>query len=215
MEALERLLLDYALLHSTPEDEVLTALHRETYLKTIYPRMVSGPMQGKFLEMISRMIRPSMVLEIGTFTGYSAICLARGLEQGGMLHTIEKNDELFSLAGKYFIIAGLNDRIIQHSGDARDIIPNLKESFDLVFIDGDKQQYLQYYQLAMEKLVPEGFILADNVLWNGKVIADESEDDKETRGIREFNKFVACDTRVEKIILPIRDGISIIRKMKH
>jgi caffeoyl-CoA O-methyltransferase len=206
-------IMDYALQHTTAEDEILNQLFRETNLKTVYPRMISGHMQGKFLEFVSYMIRPSGILEIGTFTGYSAICLARGLADGGLLHTIDVNDELEQLALKYFKLANLQDKIIVHNGDARDVIPAIEGLFDLVFIDGDKEQYLQYYELVFQKLRIGGFILADNVLWSGKVLPDCLDHDNETRGIRDFNSFVAADSRVEKLLLPFRDGIYILHKI--
>jgi len=194
-------------------DEVLHGLYRETYLQTVYPNMLSGPMQGKLLEMISHMIRPARILEIGTFTGYSAICLARGLAEGGVMHTIDINDETLELARKYFSLAGLSERIVIHTGDARDIVPALDETFDLVFIDGDKSQYLQYYQAVCGKLRTGGFLLADNVLWGGKVLHGSKFSDKEARGIQEFNTFVSTDPRMEGLLLPIRDGLFIIHKL--
>lgn len=210
---MERELSDYILKHSTPEDDVLHELYRETNLKVVYPRMVTGHLQGKILEMISCMIRPQRILEIGTYTGYSAICLAKGLRDNGMLHTIEINDELRDMALKYFDKAGLQNKIILHNGDAFKIIPALKEEFDLVFIDGNKQQYLEYYQLAFPKVAPGGFILADNVLWDGKVLQESKQTDKETKGIIDFNNYLVRDVRIEQIIVPIRDGFTIIKKL--
>ncbi|MBN1790320.1 MAG: O-methyltransferase [Bacteroidales bacterium] len=207
------LITEYALRHSTAEDSVLNRLYRETNLKTVYPHMLSGHLQGKLLEMISHMIRPDRVLEIGTFTGYSAICLARGLSENGLLHTIDINDELTEMALKYFGQAGLTEKIIVHTGDAREIIPGLRENFDLVFIDGDKEQYLEYYQQSMKTIKTGGFIIADNVLWGGKVLPGYAGRDKETAGIAEFNRFIADDPRVEKILLPFRDGWFILRKI--
>jgi caffeoyl-CoA O-methyltransferase len=206
-------IMEYALRHTSSEDEVLTGLYRETHLKTVYPRMLSGHLQGKLLEMISFMIRPSRILEIGTFTGYSAICMARGLAENGLLHTIDINDELAEMALKYFKLAGLEKKIILHTGDAREIIPRLEDSFDLAFIDGDKEQYLQYYFQVMEKVKTGGFIIADNVLWSGKVLPGSTATDKETAGIRDFNEFVAADPRVEKLLLPFKDGLFILRKI--
>jgi predicted O-methyltransferase YrrM len=206
-------ILEYALQHTTTEDEILKRLYRETNLKTVYPRMLSGHMQGKFLELISYMIRPSRILEIGTFTGYSAICMAKGLAEGGLLYTIDINDELAEMALKYFKMAGFIEKIILHTGDARKIIPALDEQFDLVFIDGDKEQYLQYYDQVMKVLKTGGFIIADNVLWNGKVLPGNTGYDKETKGIRDFNSFVSGDSRVEKLMLPFRDGLFILRKI--
>jgi caffeoyl-CoA O-methyltransferase len=206
-------IMDYAFKHTTAEDEILHSLYRETNLKTVYPRMLSGHIQGKFLEFISHMIKPSRILEIGTFTGYSAICLARGLADGGLLHTIDINDELAELAYKYFKLANLQGKIMLHNGDAREVIPSLDEWFDLVFIDGDKEQYLQYYELAFKKMRKGGFILADNVLWSGKVLSGCMDQDKETKGIRDFNYYVSTDTRVEKLFLPFKDGIFILHKI--
>jgi predicted O-methyltransferase YrrM len=202
----------YAAEFTSPEDEVLYNLYRETNLTTVYPNMLSGHLQGRFLEMISHMIRPLRILEIGTFTGYSAICLARGLDQNGLLHTIDINDELTGVALKYFRLAGLEERIVMHSGDACTVIPTLDESFDLVFIDGDKEQYIAYYKLLFPKVNKGGFILADNVLWGGKVLSGNITGDKETKGIREFNALVNSDSRVEKMLLPFRDGLYILRK---
>lgn len=202
----------YAMEFTSPEDEVLYGLYRETNLTTVYPNMLSGHLQGRLLEMISHMIRPQRILEIGTFTGYSAICMARGLDQNGLLHTIDINDELAGVALKYFGLAGLEDRIVMHTGDACAVIPTLDESFDLVFIDGDKEQYVAYYKAMFPKVKKGGFILADNVLWGGKVLAGNIPGDKETKGVQEFNTFVKHDKRVEKMLLPFRDGIFILRK---
>jgi predicted O-methyltransferase YrrM len=196
---------------SSPEDPLLAELYRETHCKVLYPRMISGHMQGKLLEFLSRMIQPVAILEIGTYTGYSALCLAKGLKPGGKLHTIEINDELQPVIDKYIRQAGLQDTIILHTGDARKIIPSLNETFDLVFIDGDKEQYLDYYYEVFGHIRNGGYIFADNVLWNGKVIAPSK--DKETNGIIEFNAFVKNDDRVEKLMLPLRDGLMLIRKI--
>jgi caffeoyl-CoA O-methyltransferase len=205
--------LAYALQHSSGEDEILNRLSRETHLSTVYPHMLSGPLQGRLLEMISHMMKPSRILEIGTFTGYSGICLARGLAEGGILHTIDINDETSLMAQKYFGAAGLSDRIVLHTGDAVDIVPALDEAFDLVFIDADKEQYLAYYHAVFTKLKIGGFILADNVLWGGKVLPGSKFRDKETGGILEFNIFVEADIRVEKLLIPLRDGLFMIRKL--
>ena len=204
--------------HTSEEDELLHSLFRETQLKTYYPRMVSGNVQGKFLEMISRMIKPENILEIGTFTGYSAIQLAKGLKEGGKIITIDINEELETFASKYFKLSGLNDKIDFRIGNALHIIPELDTEFDLVFIDADKEQYLDYYELALAKLKQGGFILADNVLWSGKVlypgqrISKSKKADKETKGIIAFNDFVKSDDRVEIVMIPLRDGVSLIRK---
>jgi predicted O-methyltransferase YrrM len=208
-------IMDYALKHTTEEDAILASLYRETHLMTVYPQMISGPWQGRLLTMISQMIRPSRILEIGTFTGYSAICLAKGLSEEGILHTIEINDELVEIAQNYIRRAGFVEKIVLHNGDACQLIPSIEEDFDLVFIDGDKEQYLTYFELIVEKVRPGGFILADNVLWGGKVMQAEGTVDKETRGIISFNSFVMQDTRVEKLFLPVRDGVFILRKHNH
>lgn len=203
---------DYILNHSDPENPVLEELNRETNLKILRPRMLSGHLQGKILEMISKMIQPQKILEIGTYTGYSAICLAKGLRNNGVLHTIELNDELEQIIRKYFQKAGLENQIKLHIGNALEMIPKIDEPFDLVFIDGDKREYLKYYQSIFEYVKPGGFILADNVLWSGKVIEKELPDDEYTKGIIEFNELVKNDHRIEKVILPLRDGLTLIRK---
>jgi len=202
----------YILEHSDSEDPLLAELNRETNLKILRPRMLSGHLQGKILEMISKMIQPQRVLEIGTYTGYSAICLAKGLSNNGELHTIEINDELEHFIRKYLQKAGLENTVKLYIGNALKIIPNLKETFDLVFIDGDKRQYSAYYHTLFDYVKPGGFILADNVLWSGKVIELESPDDEYTKGIFAFNELITKDTRVEKVIIPLRDGLALIRK---
>ena len=203
----------YLFSHSTPEDPVLQELFRQTHLRFVNPNMVSGHLQGRFLELLSKMINPLYILEIGTFTGYSAICLARGLKPTGKLITIEINDELTDFSRSYFVKAGLEEKIISMTGRAQDIIPSLDQTFDLVFIDGDKREYCEYYNLAIVKVRPGGFILADNVLWGGKVF-DEKTKDPQTRGIIEFNEMIRRQTGIENIILPLRDGLMIIKKLK-
>ncbi|MCF8369596.1 MAG: O-methyltransferase [Bacteroidales bacterium] len=205
---LENYLLDY----STQEDELLASLVRETHLKTIYPRMLSGSLQGRFLKCISQMIQPEKILEIGTFTGYSAICLAAGLRPNGILHTLELNPELCNISSKYFQRTQFSSKIKQHIGNALEIIPEIDEEFDLVFLDADKENYLNYYHLFFEKVKKGGFILVDNVLWGKKVLKTQKKADKETDGIIRFNQFIRNDERVEQMILPLRDGIMIIRK---
>lgn len=201
----------YILQNSDKQDKILADLERETSLKVLNPRMLSGHFQGSILTMLSKMIMPLSILEIGTYTGYSAICLAKGLQQGGRIITIENNDELETIAGKYFQQAGIKDVTEQRFGPALEILPQLTGPFDLVFIDADKREYASYYQLVFDKIVSGGWIIADNTLWDEKVTAS-ANNDAQTHGILEFNKLVANDQRVEKIILPIRDGISIIRK---
>jgi predicted O-methyltransferase YrrM len=198
--------------HSTPEDEVLAELYRQTHLYVVNPNMASGHLQGKLLEMISHMIQPSYVLEIGTYTGYSTICLARGLKPGGELHTIESNDELHEMSSRYIDLAGVADRVTQHTGRAQDIIPTLECIFDLVFIDGDKREYCEYYDLVLDRVRKGGFIIADNVLWGGKIDTEEAVKDPQGNGIEMFNEKIRSDDRVEKLILPLRDGLMIIRR---
>lgn len=205
---LEKYIID----HTTGEDPVLAELNRRTHLDMVYPQMLAGKMQGRLLEMISLMIGPENILEIGTFTGYSAICLARGLKDNGCLYTIEMNDELLSYASEFFKKAGLPDKIKQLQGDAREIIPGLDVIFDLVYIDAEKDDYIEYYNLVIDKVRSGGIILADNVLWDEKVLEDPSKTDPTTRAIIEFNDLVCNDKRVVNLILPIRDGIMLIHK---
>lgn len=202
----------YILEHTDQEDTVLQELERETFLKVLRPRMLSGHLQGKMLELFSQMIQPKRILEIGTYTGYSAICLAKGLQKGGMLHTIEINDELESMAQKYFEKAGLKHQITQHIGDAITIIPSLNESFDLVFVDGDKREYSTYFDLVIDKVRDGGILIADNILWDGKVVEEVDPNDEQTQGILTFNEKIKNDPRVSQVILPIRDGLMLIRK---
>jgi predicted O-methyltransferase YrrM len=208
---IDKHIYEYIENHSSEETPLLRKIRRETHLRTVYPQMLSGPVQGKLLEMISRMIRPLRILEIGTFTGYSAICLASGLRGGGRLFTIDSNQEMTHLASGYFIEAGLQDSIVTFTGSALDIIPELEESFDLVFIDAAKEEYPEYYQMVVERMNPGGYILADNVLWDGKVLENPENHDKETRGITTFNTLILNDDRVEQVMLPVRDGLTIIR----
>ncbi len=203
---------DYINQNSTPEDDVLKELNRETHLKVLAPRMLSGNIQGKLLESISKMIQPKTILELGTYTGYSAICMAKGLSPNGVLHTIEINDELESIIRKYIKKVDFESKIKLHIGDALTIIPSMEMEFDLVFIDADKRLYSQYYDLVIDKLKPGGFIIADNVLWGEKVIEAIQQNDLYTKGIVDFNNKIIKDNRVENFILPLRDGISIIRK---
>jgi len=198
--------------HSSPEDKVLEELYRQTHLYVINPNMASGHIQGKFLEMLSYMIQPECILEIGTYTGYSAICLARGLRSGGQLHTIEVNDELNEMSTHYFALAGVADRVTLHTGRAQEVVPSLKCNFDFVFIDGDKREYCEYYTLVFEKVRKGGFIIADNVLWGGKIEGEDALKDPQTKGVVLFNEMVRKDHRVEKIVLPLRDGLMLIRK---
>jgi caffeoyl-CoA O-methyltransferase len=201
--------------HTSPEADYLFELDRETHQKVLHPRMLSGFLQGQILSMLSSMIRPKNILEIGTFTGYSALCLAKGLDENGQLHTIEIDDELETIAKKYFLKSGMSDRIIQHIGDARQIIQNLNLKFDLVFIDADKREYCEYYNLVLGKIPVGGFLLADNVLWDGKVVDPKAANEEQTRGILEFNQMVQADYRVRNVILPVRDGIMMVQKVSE
>ena len=204
---LEQYIDDY----STPEDPILEELYRQTHIRFLNPNMVSGHIQGKFLEFISLMVRPRNILEIGTFTGYSAICLSRGLQPDGKLVTIEINDELTTFAHSFFKKAGVDSKITQLTGKAQEIIPSLKLMFDLVFIDADKREYIDYYNLIIGKVNPGGFIVVDNVLWSGQVL-DKNTTDQQARGIIDFNTMIRNETIVEKVIIPLRDGLMLIRK---
>jgi caffeoyl-CoA O-methyltransferase len=201
----------YILGHITPEDPLLEELYRQTHIRFVNPNMISGHLQGKILEMISKMVQPENILEIGTFTGYSAICLVKGLKKGGKLVTIELNDELSAFAGSYFEKAGFSSAIEQIIGDALVIIPRLDRQFDLVFIDGDKREYVKYYRAVIDKVRPGGFIIADNVFWGGKIHEKDTRD-PQARGIIEFNEMICRQVGVENLILPVRDGLMIIRK---
>jgi caffeoyl-CoA O-methyltransferase len=199
--------------HTTPEDSVLKDLVRFTNLTTYNPRMLSGRHQGLFLQMICQMLKPKKVLEIGTFTGYSAICIARGISPDGHLDTIEVNDELSEVIYKYFQLAKVSDIITLHIGSALDIVSKLDSAYDLVFIDGDKREYPEYYRRVFPKVKVGGFIIADNVLWNGKVV-DPDSNDVHTNAILDFNRIVQEDSRVVNVLLPMRDGLMLIQKIK-
>ena len=213
MMKIDHLLENYIVAHSVEEDPLLRRLYRETHLRLVNGRMCSGHLQGTILTLLSRLISPKRILEIGTYTGYSAICLAKGLKTGGLLHTIEINDELVEFAAGYFNEAGLNDCIVQHVGDASDILPELNEQFELAFLDADKRQYLSHYQMILPKITPGGLIIADNTLWGGKVVGKIAREDEQTISIMAFNEFVKNDPHVEATMLPIRDGMTLIRKI--
>ena len=203
---------DYILQHTEAEDLVLKDLTRETHVKMLRPRMLSGHLQGKFLKMTCQMIQPLRILEIGTYTGYSAISMAMGTSDDCIIHTIDCNDELEQFTRKYIKRSGFENRIQFHIGDALEMIPKLEEDFDLVFIDADKRQYIEYFEAVFPKLNKGGFILADDVLWDGKVVEEIENNDKQTQGIINFNHFIQEDSRVENLILPIRHGLMMIRK---
>lgn len=198
--------------YTTREADLLYRLHRETYLKVDQPHMLSGHVQGVFLSMVSHMMRPRRILEIGTYTGYSAICLAQGLAEDGMLHTIDVNEELEDMAARYIAEAGLTPKITQHIGKAAEIIPQLQETFDLVFIDADKAGYGMYFDMVWEKLRPGGFMLADNVLYHGEVVLPETEQSNNAKAMIRFVEKAVADERAETLLLTLRDGVQLIRK---
>ena len=202
----------YAEKHTAPENDLLKAINRETHAQVMMPRMLSGHLQGRVLSMLSCLMRPKFILEIGTYTGYSAICLAEGLQANGKLITIDINDELEERVRKYIAQAGQANKIDYRIGNALEIVPELKTRFDLVFIDADKENYLRYFDLVIDNVNLNGLILADNVLWSGKVLNDKP--DKDTKAIIDFNTKVSSDPRVENVLLPIRDGIMVMRKVK-
>lgn len=202
---------EYCEAHTSAENSLLKSINRDTHANVLMPRMLSGQLQGRLLAFISQMIKPERILEIGTYTGYSALCLAEGLTKTGKLITIDINEELETRVRKYFEQSAYNSQIDFRIGNALEIIPTLTDSFDLVFIDADKINYSKYYDLVIDKVKPGGFILADNVLWSGKILAPNP--DKDTRAILEFNRKVAEDARVENVLLPVRDGIMVARKI--
>jgi predicted O-methyltransferase YrrM len=212
MEFIDEKLDDYVCKHTSEEDDLLKELNRQTHLKVLQPRMLSGHFQGRFLSMISKMIQPTSILEIGTYTGYSALCLAEGLKSEGKLLTIDKNPELEDFVRNFFEKSAYSENIEFVIADAMKYIPTIKQSFDLVFIDADKGNYLNYYKLVIDMIPSGGYLLADNVLWSGKVIDEKSVNDKDTKAIMEFNLYVMNDIRVENVLLPIRDGLLLMRK---
>jgi len=212
MDFIDKALETYAKEHTTPEPDSWAELSRETWLNKLYPRMLSGHLQGAFLSMISQMIKPDRILEIGTFTGYSALALAKGLSKTGMLYTLDINQEHESLALKHFAADGIDQKVKMIIGNALEIIPTLNEKWDLVFIDADKINYSNYFDLVFDKVKPGGWIIADNALWSGKVLSETDLNDKDTTAIKEFNDKIQSDERVENMLLPFRDGLMLIRK---
>lgn len=206
------LLDDYIIQHIDKEPDYLKALYRDTHVKLLRPRMASGHLQGRMLKMFVQMIRPKLVLEIGTYSGYSALCLAEGLEEGALLHTFEINDEQEDFTRPWLEHSPYADKIRFYIGDALKLLPEMDIVFDLAFVDGDKRKYVEYYELVLKMLTPGGYIIADNTLWDGHVLEEPHPTDKQTIGIKEFNDLIAADERVEKVILPLRDGLTIIRK---
>jgi predicted O-methyltransferase YrrM len=204
---------DYILNHIDEEGEQLSALNRRAHVLLLRPRMIAGHLQGRTLKMLVRMQQPERVLEIGTYTGYATLCLAEGLPENGEIHTIEIDDEMEDFIREQFAQSPLKHKIHLHIGDARRVIPCLEGCFDLVFIDADKRLYSEYYDLVFDRVRPGGIILADNTLWNGKVLEQPPDGDKQTQGIRVFNEKIKCDRRIEKVILPLRDGLTVIYKL--
>ena len=212
MEFIDEALANYANAHSSEEPEILKKLNRETHLKMMQSRMLSGHLQGRLLSLMSHLTRPKCILEIGTYTGYSAICLAEGLAEGGILHTIDNNPERDSFVNRFIDEAKMTDKILTYIGDARIVIPTITGDFDIVFIDADKSGYAEYFDLVIDRVKPGGIIISDNVLWSGKVIEPVKANDEDTLLIQAFNKKIASDPRVKVVLLPLRDGISIARK---
>jgi predicted O-methyltransferase YrrM len=213
MEFLDPKLDEYIQKHTIDESELLNQLNRDTHLKVLMPRMLSGHVQGRMLSMLSHMVQPKYILEIGTYTGYSALCLAEGLKDGGKLITIDNNEELKSMHEEFIGKSGFADNIEILYGQALDIIDDLEDGIDMVFIDADKENYSNYFDHVIDKVRPGGFILADNVLWSGKVIQEVKPNDKSTNAIIAFNKKVHDDPRVENVLFPVRDGIMVLRKL--
>ena len=210
MDFISEKIAEYLSQNSDKEPEILSKLNKETHQKILQPRMLSGHIQGRFLSLISKIKSPLQILEIGTYTGYGTLCLAEGLATNGKIFTIDKNEELINIQNKYFEESGNRDRIVQLTGNAIDILINLDENFDLIFIDADKENYIKYFEIVSEKLNPNGIIISDNVLWSGKVV-EESDGDQETNTLKKFNSLLSKDERFETIILPLRDGLSISR----
>mgnify|MGYP000219479999 CR=1 FL=1 len=203
-------IMAYAIKYTQEESQLLKKLNKETHQKILQPRMISGHFQGRFLSLISKIKSPLHILEIGTYTGYGTLCLAEGLATNGKIFTIDRNEELINIQNKYFEESGNRDKIVQLTGNAVDILMDLNENFDLIFIDADKENYIKYFEIVSKKLNPNGIIISDNVLWSGKVV-EESDNDEETDTLIKFNKLLSKDERFETIILPLRDGLSISR----
>ena len=210
MDFISEKIAEYLSQNSEKEPEILSKLNQETHQKVLQPRMLSGHIQGRFLSLISKIKSPLHILEIGTYTGYGTLCLAEGLAADGKIFTIDRNEELLKIQNKYFEKSGNRNKIVQLTGNAIDILDNLNQTFDLIFIDADKENYIKYFQLVSEKLNPNGIIISDNVLWSGKVV-NRDNNDEETSTLKKFNKTLHDDTRFETVILPLRDGISISR----
>ena len=211
MHFLSEELENYVAQHSQSEPELLAKLNRETHQKILQPRMLSGHFQGRVLSMLSKIISPKNVLEVGTYTGYATLCLAEGLTENGTIDTIDNNEELFDFQKKYFEQSAWKNQIVQHLGNALEIIPTLSKKYDLVFIDADKENYINYFQMIVPMMNKGGIILSDNVLWSGKILGEVKANDKSTKTLLEYNKLVNEDERVETVLLPIRDGLTVTR----
>ncbi|WP_019039582.1 O-methyltransferase [Psychroflexus tropicus] len=206
-------LQDYVEQHSENEPKILQELSRETWQKVLQPRMLSGHFQGRLLSLISKLVQPTSILEIGTYTGYSTLSLAEGLSKAGKIHTIDRNEELYDFQRRYFDKSGFGTQIFQYTGDAQKIIPEINAKFDLVFIDADKKSYPAYFELIIDKLRSGGLILSDNVLWSGKVIQEINPKDEDTKALVHYNRLLKEDPRIETVLLPIRDGLTLSRKL--
>lgn len=213
MQFLDPQLDEYVVNHSENESAELNELNRKTWIEVLNPRMIAGHFQGRVLSMLSHMIQPKHILEIGTFTGYSALCWAEGLQEDGEIHTIDINEELEHIAREYAQKLNVEDKIHYHIGNALDIIPTFSHSWDIVFLDADKSNYTNYYNMVIDKVRPGGYIIADNVLWNGKVIDEKAHGEVDTKAILEFNAMIQADERVQNVLLPIRDGLMVARKL--
>lgn len=213
MDFLDEAIEAYIERYTTEESKVLKELNRETYSRVLIPRMLAGHLQGRVISMFSHMIKPTQVLEIGTYTGYSALCWAEGLQDGGQIHTIDINEELEDMVARYIDEAGQKSSVITYLGNAVDIIPSIEQSFDVVYIDADKENYSTYYDLVIDKVRAGGYIIADNVLWSGKVVAPEESRDEDTQALVAYCEKINKDSRVENVLFPIRDGLLVARKL--
>lgn len=213
MEFISNALYDYVVAHSQEEPQLLAELSRQTHLKVLQPRMLSGPLQGRFLSILSKLIQPKKILEVGTFTGYATLCLAEGLAKEGQIDTLDKNEELIDFQRSFFDRSPWGKQIHQHCGDALELIPTLEGDYDLVFLDADKKNYLNYLELLLPKIKPGGLLLSDNVLWSGKVVEETKKKDEDTKVLKTFNRQIAEHPELETVLLPLRDGLTVSRKI--
>ena len=213
MDFIDENLLDYVIQNSQKEPKLLTELTRATHLKVLQPRMLSGPLQGRFLSLLSKLLRPKRILEVGTFTGYATLCLAEGLPEDGVIHTLDKNEELLDFQRSFFDQSPWGKQIFQHCGDAMEVLPRLNGNYDMVFLDADKKNYLNYLELILPQLNKGGLLISDNVLWSGKVLEETNKNDRDTAVLKEFNKVIAEHASLETVLLPLRDGLTLSRKI--